>query len=565
MEGKWRETIARLLDGALADQPGASVAAEVFGPQGLDEIEPDFFAFVQSELAVAKGTRPEVSVPEGAAIYLSGSEPEAGAPAAAPLAPEPPKWSPAELVLRPSETDAWLARAVHRGARGELEDALSELDVLAGGEVTPGLSIRITTEKQRLSLLRDLREAVLAELLRTGKPLRLERGGQKISAKLIAIESDLVQLEPGRTGVESLPKAEIPPEAVLALATKETLARIGSWIAAWPASVAGDARWKRLLASDRSSEALSLKEDAESFYPSIRTEGVAALGLETLGRNAEITAVPQATEVIDALRALWQTGQGSACLRSRATASRGIAQLAFSYLAAGFEPVDHLHASKIERLGDGRLRIAYEFASAEELEDWPEDAAFREIRYPDTAKLAVPEEDLRMSIGDGALEGAGKRLHAHVLGFEAPLTVRWTARCNYIAGQPNSTVNLYVGVCADSSGYAITGDLSGWMNLDSDASSVTVPGRDGRDIEYDRDYAFELRHDGAKVECWKDGVLQGSAPAEQWPQGRLFVYVESDMQVTLLDLVIEGKPTQASIDLARTRWVGDQVESLGIE
>jgi hypothetical protein len=563
MDGKWRESLPRLLDGALADQPGASVAAEVFGPHGLDEIEPAFFAFVQRELASATGTRPEVSLPDGAPIDPPESAPVMAAPAA-PVVPEAPKWTPAELVLQPSESDAWLARAVHHGLRGEIVAAIAELDVLAAQGLAPETGKRVAAEKQRLSLLRDLRKTVLAELQRSGKPLKVELAGQRLSAKIVAVDGELVRLEPGRTGIAELHEAEIPPSAVIALASKEALAAAGGWIAAWPACVEGDPKWKRDLVKDKSPEAVALRADAEGGYPAMLGVAQAALELEKLAALAEVSEVSQATTVQEAVRSLWQDHRDVECVSSRATALRGLAERAFGLLAKGYDPVEHLHASKLEHFDDGRVRIAYGFDDAAELEDFHEDASYQKERQALLAPLALSPAETSRLVEGSALLANGKRLLLHVLDFEAPMRLSWSFSFSYVQGKPSQECNFYVGMCADSKGVDICGDHVGWMYLETLTNQATVAGPT-RELYMDRAYQMELRHDGSKAEYWKDGVLQGSAPAAAWKGGNVFLCLNSDMLLTLTDFTIEGRISVASITRARERWVADQVASLGID
>lgn len=78
-------------------------------------------------------------------------------------------------------------------------------------------------------------------------------------------------------------------------------------------------------------------------------------------------------------------------------------------------------------------------------------------------------------------------------------------------------------------------------------------------------YTLELAFDGTDVVSRVNGRECGRVSAGPRQAGAVFLVTSSDLALTVDEVVIEGTPTQESVEMLRERWIEERLAALGFQ
>jgi hypothetical protein len=470
-----------------------------------------------------------------------------------------PKDPRAALAVREDEVPSRFALALCTAMGGDFEGAITEL-----GACKPTDDVakqRVDTELARMRAWVELRDRWLADMLRSKQPLKIEFGGKKLSAPIAALANGEIELAPPnaatRIPVRALDPIQIAPFV------KSLVADEREWLAIYPYCVTGNAKAKRVGVTHESAELTALRTDADAFYPNAFRAGKALQDLAHILEGAWPPTPAAAKPKLEQLGALWKAQHEVNCIAARSQALRSLAEAYLVVLANELGAKDFVHVP-VEDKGDGRVRIAYRFDVAGELDDFLPDDDNMKSRHINRAPLVVTPEQAGPAIHEGDLQIAGAQCRRHMLEFEAPMTVRYTARWIALEDTPKDEMVFCVGMCGDTMGHNIRVQsiIGLWVNEKRQGeSSIELKGN--HIIDENVNYAIELRHDGKKVEAWINGNDVGELPTGERRAGRVFLWAHSNLRIAISDFEIDGKVVPASLDACRRDWIERRLADLG--
>ena len=458
------------------------------------------------------------------------------------------------LALAPEEGEETLALALMQLCSGDCTGALARLDSVAGAD--DALRRRLATERARLTAWIALRDAYLAELERSGKPLAFELDGKKVSAPIRREQDELVLL---RGPVQRVSVGALAPEALVATIPKERFEAGSEWLKIYPYCVAGNPKWKRLTTHEEPTE--ELKRDALESYPRFAALGQQVLALDTLAR----------------IQALLALGRADAWVHTRIQALTQLAARLLAQVSASLEVADLVHAevgapevsaSKDRAPAEGTLRLTYDFSSIGQQEDWRRDEDYLDDLRLQLEPVGAPQGDNQAQLfapGPKGFAGNGRFCWRHVLEFAAPMRVRYKLRWEPIAGGPGKVFAFALGMLGDEDERHLRASELGFLYVDEqDGVYTAVRPQGDATVQLGQTYSMEFVHDGRKAEVWVDGVLRAQAAAPARKQGRLFLWGHSDLRISVPWLEIEGRVAEASLDRLRAEWAATELAALGL-
>jgi len=222
-----------------------------------------------------------------------------------------------------------------------------------------------------------------------------------------------------------------------------------------------------------------------------------------------------------------------------------------------------LHA-KVEELGEGRVRISYDFESKATLKDFKrDDSWWKEERK---SYGPITEESVAPTVKRGELVLQGEQSVVHFLQFEGDMTLEMTAqqkfdRDNFKVGTIIAAIN------ASPPFHFARSSLDLLIAIDGPKSKPQVkPAR----TEDDKPYRVD---DVLHTKLW---TSQGKAHLKffHYPEaqvdfvpnrpGSALIWVHSKDPIGIKDLIIEGTPTKASKKTIGERWLKDQLRALNL-
>ncbi len=469
----------------------------------------------------------------------------------------------ASLAVEADDAASRLALAIGLAADGASRAAVAELERVAQLELDRALAERVALERERALAWISVRDLYLTDLARKNGSLRIEWKGDKLVADVVAFEGGVVRLAANERGVEEIAVEDVPP--------LDLIARIGSqvdeygppWVRLYPYALVGDEKVGVLMRRDPSREVEQLRADAASFYRETLARGRALAALDRLAQSEP----PRDAADARRLYRLVERAQGAReleALRERAPVLRELAQLCLDLrFAADGLPV--VLRGDVESLGEGRVRLTYDFEDERELDDFARDDHFLAAHHTQVPKLST--NDTSVHVEEGALHAWGAAALRHVLELEGQTAVlaevRWSERPT---GRGKLPI-LRLGCAADRGGNYVL--LSGLGDLFVQSGlprfQQNVPARDTQTILVGRDYVLELRHDGtSEASSWVDKGRQARIDCGPRTHGLVFLWFHSDLDVRIDELVIEGRPRPASLDALRKRWVASELAQLGL-
>jgi hypothetical protein len=462
----------------------------------------------------------------------------------------------AGLGLTRDEREESLAFALARFSAGDCEGALHWLE-LASAATGAGdeLAQRIATERQRVQAWIALRDAFLAELVTSQKPLTLELGAKKVASPITREGDELVLAR----GAQRVSVRSLAPEALLPQIPKERFAGANEWLKIYPYCADANPKWKRLTTKDPSAQVL--QRDAEEFYPHLVALRPLVVAIEELAERAPPADPAGARAALSAVEALLAQ-RTEACVAARLAALGVLAEQLLAEVADGMTIAELVHA-KVSEPSPGTLRLAYDFASPDQAEDWQLDEGYLDDLRRQLPPLKGDEEVF--APGPQGFAGAGATCWRHVLDFQAPTRVRYQVRWELDQSAVRKVFAFAVGMLADASERHLRAQELGFLYVDEqDGRYTAVRPKGDSTVQLGRTYTVELVHDGEKVGATVDGELRAEARAETRKEGHVFLWCHSDLRITVPALEIEGRVTPASLAALRAQWVRAKLHALGV-
>jgi hypothetical protein len=196
-----------------------------------------------------------------------------------------------------------------------------------------------------------------------------------------------------------------------------------------------------------------------------------------------------------------------------------------------------------ETLADGRVRLAYAFDDALELDDFDHD-------------LDEPGETARIDGGSLVLTGAVQVTSR--LALDAPLSLRMKIR---VPVDPDPEKDPRVALHLSGAEAQATSKSTGELALAGTADARSLTG-----AEWPRNRLFELElvHDGANLSARIDGLTSAQIDARALPGGALGIEVRSARPVYVAELELIGRLGAGNEERARAAHVRRVVAALGL-
>jgi hypothetical protein len=539
--GRYQETFRQYVAKALYGNGGSEGLALTLGVDSLDELDTPFLVHMNLLLGGNLIALPEIELAARAKIHHAGIVPEG--------------------LGRDGLRVAALARAVG----GDLEGAIMELEKASMESTDAALRSSLLNEQFRLVQAQNLRRKFIVSLLGSTRKLRLTRGEETVSVVLADLVDDVLYFKPHRTDLEQLPMGQVLPGDVVRSMGSRAAQYGPGWVTPYLALLDRDERWDRKF--DREADGAAALEQA---LQEGLAERIQAAHLHAHLRILACTPAPTAPFEAQALLALCREATGlerSGALAENLwqSARPALAQLAGSCWSFLFERAgaEGLVSVPIQPLGDGRIRLTYDFNDAGEIADFVPAGDYLLERSRDLFTLQSPQST--MAVAGGEWRGRGHAVFRHPLVLQPPLRVRY----ELVYGRPRpgkgreSTV--LVGICDDGAGsYVGAWDLFDLEAIDIPSRRIETDYEQGpRSLKSAQAYSIELRHDGKHAELLVDGESKARVAADARTSGALILLVHSEVTVAIRRLELEGRLDPGAMDTARELWVAGQVRGMG--
>ncbi len=469
--------------------------------------------------------------------------------------PAPPPYEPFVVQqLEPAEAHGF---ALHLAKTGDLERALAALAELVRKEA--GASEQVSRDLARAKGFLELRNAWLENLHASGAKTSFEIDGQRVIAAIDRIEEGTVYFKPNPKKVESIPLDSLEPGFVAAETDKEQKkGDTPSWVRAWGFALAGDPRGEKML--KQAPEELALAEDLRTRYPDLLRTGEAAAALIALAGRGEPASVEEATGCLSAVTRLCQEYGPLPLVERHKSALARFAELVAFRAYSPLSPSELLRGS-FQDLGDGRVRLVYEFDSPREAEDFSS-----EPRYFSSWRQKLPEPDLPVAdsnwtVSNGSFGGVGAACYRHRISFTAPMTLRVKFRSH-----PGSVVEtvaaMLLALCSDADKDYIHCTPTGHLSIYDEKNHYAKAVDGSKDtMFFDTDYVLDVRHDGKTVSTWLDEEKMAELPAGFRTSGSVLVWFHTNSRKEIDRLEIEGHVDHA---LLRQLWIDQKLKEAGL-
>lgn len=556
--GKRREAFLAYVDQALDGRGGAELFTETMGLADLDELDRKLLAHAlqlhQAEFpdrVVDLATPPLATLDTATAAAGGGDESrELSVAAARSSLGSGPVGYEERLAFA-----LWLAR----------EGRLTEATVLLEGETTIDSSparVRFIRGKRRIQALHAARESVFREVAAEGARLRLipSEGTERTSLRVEAYEDGVLTFGANKAELHSRAAEEIPAgDWVRSLGNR--LENYGpSWLRGYALALIGDKKARRYLeATD--DETAQVRADTEANLHELLALGEALGTLADLSSRRTPRGERTSSRWVEIVAALMSASGDSELVARHAPALRTCTReaLAILYVSSGLS--EQLNG-ELEQLGEGRIRLTYGFDDEDEQRDFVADHRYRHEEHERIAQ--GPDPDTIWFIEESTFGGTGWVCYRHLLEFEAPLAVKATAWAEEIPDGHTYAPELMIGVCDDGrQNFVGLANLGGSLYVFDEVSRTVHVGQ-SEAVTLTLDHALELRHDGQTATAFHDGEERDKAPTGPLSSGAVFLWSHSYSPLFLRDLVIEGRPTPASLEQLGQAWVTERLEEIGL-
>jgi len=540
--GRYQETFRNYVAKALHANGGSERLARTLGVDSLDELNTTFLAHMDMLLGGGLIALPEIKLEPRATVHHAG------------------------ILPTSKDLDGLRIAALARAIAGDLEAAVMELEKASLESTDAAVRESLLEEQDRLVQAQDLRRKFVASLMGSSRKLRLTRAGESVSVELKGLVDDVLYFKPGRSDLEQLPIAEVMPADVVRSMGSKSIDYGPAWVTSYLALLGNDPRWDRKL--DREDAAGAALDRAVKAG---LAERIQAARLHAQLLTLATTPKPSAPFEAEALLALCTQADGLDRTSELAEALWQSARPGLRNLAAGcwtflFDSngTEGLVSVPIKKLGDGRIRLNYEFNDPAETTDFVSADTYLAQRSRDLFDLENPESS--MAVAGGEWRGRGHAVFRHPLVLQTPMRVHYEV----VYGRPRPGKGLestvLVGICDDGQeNYVGAWDLFDLESIDIPSRQIEKDYEQGdRPLKSAKTYAIELRHDGQFAELLVDGESQARVKADKRTSGTFVLLVHSQITVAIRRLEIEGKLAGDAMDEARKLWVAGKVQGMGL-
>ncbi|HTF91084.1 MAG TPA: hypothetical protein VK843_21900 [Planctomycetota bacterium] len=532
---------------------------KAFEGQDLTELDREFYRWVYARVREIDHAKPDDA--KLATLFVKPKPSEKGVAGAT-----TPSSSGAaiatQLALPEGDLRIVRALALSKAAAGELEAAILDLGQAIDKGGDDGDVARLRTERERMSAWKTARDLWLAELVKSGGKLQLERNGKTSTRRATAFADGSITLESPQ-GKETVAVSSVPPAAIAAQ-MKPLPAGTPEWARAYGYVLGDDPRWDKQL-KDKSEPALALRADATAVYLELRRLGKAASHLKSLAASTAPADKDSATWVLDELRATMRELPLQQIVFERSAALRDLGILAAGIIYEETKPLPTF-AGKTTWVDADTLELGYEFDSAAELDDWWQ-------RTPPASErvgwepIVIPESAQGFGVKDGAWTGRGSTILAHKIPFEAPIHVIARLRHGYAERDDVSLGHFRLEICRDPE--------RGFLGFNEWGQSILEEFKTGKQ-EYQEpsvpttgvplgdQLTLEVVYSGTTTRFVHHGTEEPSLPKSSLRDGEVCVISHANRVVLLDSIVIRGKLNAASRAKMREMWIARTVKEAGL-
>ncbi|MAF67033.1 MAG: hypothetical protein CMJ84_15420 [Planctomycetes bacterium] len=525
--GRHRPAFAAYLKSTLRGKGDLAAFETAFEGVDLARLEGDFLNWIEPSV---REWRPKPTTVESRSVEAAARAGEGAAGAEYDLE-----------TVRPDtgDVDNALSLAVWHVVQGLPEEARGLLEEVASGLAeNDGRLGRLAQEIERVRAWITLRNQFLAWLEDEGRRLSIRSDGRILRAPVREVRGGRVLLGKNSAGLESVRIADLN----LDLMVRDMIKARGfefSWARLYVDMLIGREKWdSKLPKNDPSAE--SLRAHAPE-YPERIAEGERIARLGALADAPPPENPASARALIDEMAALLADRGRSRVVARSVAGMRPLARLCAESVSAHL-PLPEMLAGRVRELGDGRVRVRYEWQSQDELRDF---APFD--RLPGIASSAASPSVHVPSVGAGVLRFGGQRGFRHRLRLEGPMSASYTVR--YPQGGAPLYSALGVGE-ADAGKIVLCSTIGSLIVMDARGAGARRID-DAGGIELKRAYSLELTLDGRAASVARDGETVATLDAASHTGGELFLWFDTGPQVEFGELCIEGTMHPDSLSAIR--------------
>ncbi len=463
-----------------------------------------------------------------------------------------------ETTQAPLTMDGWtgqelLALGLYQVSQGHLVQGLASLEDLRGATLDEATQQRLSRATDRARQLIDSRDKLMAWTVENKKKLRWPTDDKMTVLKPTAWKDGVLTVrKSSKHPLTELAAADMNM-AFLAANFNKKANRFGvQWLESYCLAMAGEAKWAAALPKEFA--------QGEAFTSDL-TQGLKCLPSGPTIQSL-IAGVAQDGTELD-FKKLAKTVSSTGWLAHRKplllTMARRTyeAQLEEKGLAASLHGV-------VEDLGEGRVRITYSFDDKTALKDFKRDDRWweeeRKSYHPITGESEAP------SIKRGELWLQGEQSIVHFLEFEGDMSLEMTTR------QKFDTRSVKVGtiiaaINASPPFHFARSSFDLLIAIDGPKSKPQLKeARTAKDKAHRADDALHTKLWTSKKKAHLEFHSYSEAEVDFIPNkpGTALIWVHSVDPIGVEELIIEGKPTEATRKAVADRWFKSQMKSLNL-
>ncbi len=468
--------------------------------------------------------------------------------------------SPLYEALGGQEAPAYAAGAlVDFGLEGPRQTLACALELARGGQPEAALELLTPVAEgdeglepwlERLQEFAEAREKLINKVL--GKTdLRLMEGGVQVELTVTAREEGRLVIEASEEhGLTELPLQRIDA-GTLALNAKRSTTSFG------PKWLPGFALW--LEGDEGFSEAL------ERAGRKLREELAGEPGLMGLGRGltalqgARAAAGGSLAQLEDALGGL-QASSGAFATVDDLSELRGTSNAAGAELLAALGPsrgFDALLEADVELLGEGRVRVVYDFAAGRGFDDFEITDDWFELGggYP---SAGLPESATPVLVPDSGLEFTGSHTLKHRLLFADDAAVE--LQLKYMGIAQNETIGVVLaGACVrPGRAWAVAWNFMLLQAIDGDRELSLSADADGLLAFPGKTYTYEFQLKGGELRMATRGTERAKLDVGEFKPGEVLFGARTKKPIVFERVTIEGRPFVEDMALLQRGWIARQ-------
>ncbi|MBL8896361.1 MAG: hypothetical protein JNM84_01980 [Planctomycetes bacterium] len=536
--------VRRVSSGAASPQP----FLDAFQGFELAGLEREFQQYLRSEAEkrkweyVAPPAAPVASSAAGASSTAANASEEADA-----------SFDPASLACDADDERTRLALALREASEGRIGAARTALLALRSAS-DAAIRARAAREQARVLQFEGHRDALLKSLASGQKLLRWERGGEKLSGKVKAFADGAVTVLRGSSEVK-LGLEEIPPHQWGQEFLRTKFAPASDGTIAWCLALGGQKDFEKHLPK---SDAEIWKTDLSELLPLLSTAELAAF-LDRAARTALPTGEAAGQSAIEELRRVLARTRGTPLHHAKCAALQGYTRELYGVIFdAQKSGLPGLHAQATAK-DSGRWQLAYEFQSADELQDFVA-VEYLEGRRAEMGKLAYSRAESKLEVKDGAWVGRGQLCYRHRLAFGPGTVVRYKFS---LGGSGSQFPYFLIGLNDDGRESFLACLNHGYLEaIDLSAQHYQASDTEG-DFVFGTTYEMELRCDAeGRFLAFRNGKEVARVVAGPRTAGGVFLFLHSEFPLRMQRFEIEGAPEPAALRALRRAWVDAEAKKL---